>query len=146
MPGGYRWVRYSGARYVVPGMVTVGHDLDGSCLVVGRAHHQGDILPAKAKPEHGIAYVPYGGNEIMKHDFEVLMPVEFRWVPSRHGQVPHGAVEGGRTSTGETLYVGRTIHNGVPCVGKVHPSHGSLYIPYSGREIPFREYEVLVQH
>ncbi|XP_063980313.1 natterin-3-like isoform X2 [Diachasmimorpha longicaudata] len=127
-------------------MVTVGHDLDGSCLVVGRAHHQGDILPAKAKPEHGIAYVPYGGNEIMKHDFEVLMPVEFRWVPSRHGQVPHGAVEGGRTSTGETLYVGRTIHNGVPCVGKVHPSHGSLYIPYSGREIPFREYEVLVQH
>ncbi|XP_044578754.1 natterin-3-like [Cotesia glomerata] len=145
MPG-YKWVRYSGARYWTPGMITIGRDLDGAHLVVGRAHHHGDLLPAKAKPEHGVAYVAHGGAEHIKHDFEILMPAEFHWIPSRHGQVPPGAVEGGRTSNGEVLFVGRAHHNGTPCVGKIHPSHGSLYIPYNGEEIPYKEYEVLVQH
>ena len=52
-------------------MVLVGRDLDGSNLVIGRAKHEGDILPAKVKPEHGVAYVAHGGREHMKHDFEV---------------------------------------------------------------------------
>ncbi|XP_043284383.1 natterin-3-like [Venturia canescens] len=145
MPG-YKWVRYTGARYCTPGMITAGRDHDGSNLVVGRAHHQGDLLPAKAKPEHGVAYVAYGGREHTKHDFEILMPAEFKWVPSRHGQVQPGAVEAGRTSSGELLYVGRCFRNGVPAVGKIQPSHGCLYIPYNGEEISYREYEVLVQH
>ena len=49
----------------------MGRDLDGSNLVIGRAKHEGDILPAKVKPEHGVAYVAHGGREHMKHDFEV---------------------------------------------------------------------------
>lgn len=68
---GYKWVKYTGARYFIPGMIFVGKDLDGMNLVVGRALHQGDMLPAKVKPEHGVAYVSYGGNEHIKHDFEV---------------------------------------------------------------------------
>lgn len=68
---GYKWVRYTGARYFVPGMISVGKDLDGMILVVGRAYHNGDILPAKVKPEHGVAYVAHGGKEHMKHEFEV---------------------------------------------------------------------------
>ncbi|KAK9295884.1 hypothetical protein QLX08_009942 [Tetragonisca angustula] len=143
MPG-YKWVRYTGARYFVPGMIFVGKDLDGMNLVVGRALHQGDMLPAKVKPEHGVAYVSHGGNEHIKHDFEVLMPADFKWVPARHGHVPPHAVEAGRTVDGEMLYIGRAYQNGVPCVGKIHRTHGVLYVPYEGREIPFREYEVLV--
>lgn len=27
---------------------------------------------------------------------------------------------------------------------QVHRTHGVLYVPYEGREIPFRDYEVLV--
>ncbi|KAK0079538.1 hypothetical protein PV326_008671 [Microctonus aethiopoides] len=65
------WVRYTGARYWIPGMITVGRDEDGAQLVVARARHHGDTLPAKGKPEHGVAYVAYGGAEVMKHDFEV---------------------------------------------------------------------------
>lgn len=68
---GYKWVRYTGARHWVPGMITIGRDQDGAQLVVARAHHHGDMLPAKAKPEQGIAYVAHGGAEHMKHDFEV---------------------------------------------------------------------------
>ncbi|XP_078049756.1 uncharacterized protein LOC144476545 isoform X1 [Augochlora pura] len=143
---GYKWVRYTGARYTVPGMISVGSDLDGRNLVVGRAFHHGDMLPAKVKPEHGVAYVCHAGQEHMKHDFEILMPAEFKWVHAANGYVPEGSVEGGRTMNGETLYIGRTYHNGVPCSGKIQRSHGVLYIPYEGKEIPCKNYEVLVQN
>lgn len=52
-------------------LIIVGRDLDGKNLAVGRARHQGDMLPAKVKLEHGIAYVSYGGVEHIKRDFEV---------------------------------------------------------------------------
>ncbi|XP_020289100.1 uncharacterized protein LOC109857327 [Pseudomyrmex gracilis] len=145
MPG-YRWVRWPTPYHERHMLITIGRDMDGMNLVVGRAHHQGDMLPAKVKPDHGVAYVCHGGNEHVKHDFEVLMPAHFTWVQSSHGHVPENAVEGGRTSTGETLYVGRTFHNGAPCVGKIQRSHGVLYVPFDGKEIPHREYEVLVQY
>lgn len=47
------------------------------------------------------------------------MPAHFNWIRSSHGHVPEHAVEAGRTTSGEMLYVGRTFHNGIPCVGKV---------------------------
>lgn len=64
-------MRGTESRCVLPGMITIGRDLDGANLVVGRARHQGDLIPAKVKPEHGVAYVAYGGAEHMKHDYEV---------------------------------------------------------------------------
>ncbi|XP_014480079.1 PREDICTED: natterin-3-like isoform X2 [Dinoponera quadriceps] len=144
MPG-YKWMRWP-VHYADPHtMISVGRDLDGANLVVGRAMHQGDMLPAKVKPEHGVAYVSHGGSEYTKHNFEILMPAHFNWIHSSHGHIPDHAVEAGRTSNGEVLFVGRAYHNGVPCVGKVHRSHGCLYIPYDGREISKRDYEVLVQ-
>ncbi|KYM83378.1 hypothetical protein ALC53_06110 [Atta colombica] len=143
-PPGYKWVRWS--SYADRNMmISIGRDLDGMNLVVGRAMHQSDMLPAKVKPDHGVAYVSHGGAEHMKHDFEVLMPAHFNWIRAGHGHVPEYAVEAGRTANGEMLYVGRTYHNGAPCVGKVQRSHGVLYIPFDGKEIPYREYEVLVQ-
>ncbi|XP_035741904.1 uncharacterized protein LOC118450321 isoform X1 [Vespa mandarinia] len=147
MPG-YKWVHYPHGPercHWQPNMITIGRDLDGMNLVVGRARHNGDVLPAKVKPDHSVAYVCHDGNEHMKHEFEILMPADFKWIPSGHGHVPENAVEAGRTINGEVLYVGRTYHNGIPCVGKVQRSHGVLYIPYDGQEIPFRQYEVLVQ-
>jgi len=50
---------------------------------------------------------------------QVLMPAHFNWIRSGHGHVPEHAVEAGRTTNGEVLYVGRTYHNGISCVGKV---------------------------
>lgn len=48
-----------------------------------------------------------------------MFRTHFDWVSARDGYVPPEAVEGGRASNDEILYVGRTIHCGVPCVGKV---------------------------
>ncbi|XP_076172577.1 uncharacterized protein LOC143149258 [Ptiloglossa arizonensis] len=143
---GYKWVRAMGVRCIVPGMITVGRDLDGMTLVVGRASHHGDTLPAKVKPDHGVAYVCHNGVEHIKHDYEILMPAEFSWIRTGHGHIPPNAVEGGRTIDGEMLYIGRAYQDGIPCVGKVHRSHGVLYVPYEGREVAFRDYEILVQH
>lgn len=49
------------------------------------------------------------------------------------------------TRTGEPLYVGRGHHANSLCVGKIHPSHGCLYIPYGGQEIRLDTYEVLIK-
>ncbi len=64
--------------------------------------------------------------------FKVLCgpPACLSWVDASGGDIPNHAVPGGHEVDGETLYIGRVLHNGSVTVGKVHPSHGSCYIPY----------------
>ncbi|EEC17021.1 conserved hypothetical protein [Ixodes scapularis] len=69
---------------------------------------------------------------------------QFDWVPASDGRLANGAVQGGSCSSGEPLYIGRTFHEGTLTIGKVHPSHGCLYIPYGGEEHRYSDYEVLV--
>lgn len=121
-----------------------GHDSDGAQIYVGRASHEGDLIPCKVIPSKQIAYVSQNGSEISKHNFEVLTGSNVSWIRDRNGSVPPGAFPGGRTKTGETLYIGRVDHNRSKTVGKLHPSHGCVYIPYDGKEMPFKDYEVLV--
>jgi Protein of unknown function (DUF3421) len=75
----------------------------------------------------------------------VLVGTDFSWVYDKNGYVPPGAIIGGRTVLGESLYIGRVTHNNALTVGKVHPSHRCLYIPYAGKEHAYSRYEVLVQ-
>jgi hypothetical protein len=67
------------------------------------------------------------------------------WIPSNSGIHVPNAVVGGRTLQGETLYIGRVHHENSLTPGKIQPSHGCLYIPYAGREIAHRHYEILVE-
>ena len=67
------------------------------------------------------------------------------WCAASNGEVPKDAVNGGWNAlNGEPLYIGRTSKNGSHVVGKVHPSHKCLYIPYGGKEEKYTDYEVLV--
>lgn len=113
-------------------------------IFVGRAYHEGDLLPAKVIPDKGIAYVSFGGQELPVTEFELLKFGNFVWEFATHGTIPDGALEVGRTGDGEPLYMGRAIHEGIQTPGKVQASHGCLYIPYDGQEIKVFEYEVLV--
>lgn len=140
------WQHCSAHAPLPPGAILAGHDTDSSPIYVGRAYHEGDQLPAKVLPGKQIAYVCHNGQEIPKHTFEVLCGGNVSWVPSGFGSVPPTAVFGGRTSSGEALYIGRAHHMGSLTPGKVHPSHQTLYIPYGGSEIPIKSYEVLVEH
>ncbi|XP_014475327.1 PREDICTED: natterin-3-like [Dinoponera quadriceps] len=145
MPG-YRWVSRAGAQSLPDAAVQGGRDSDGTTIYVGRAFHEGDMVPAKVMPDKGVAYICYGGEEHPKYNYEVLCQSDFAWEFASNGQVPGDAVVAGQTSDGESLYIGRVFHNGSQTVGKVQPSHGCLYIPYDGEELSFKDYEVLVSH
>lgn len=122
-----------------------GIDADGSPIYVGRVYHDGDCLIAKVIPSKKFAYACKNGHEISKQYFEFLCNESVRWVSSSNGQIIENALNGGATMDGETLYIGRGIHEGSLTVGKVHPSHGCLYIPFGGREVSLKQYETLVE-
>jgi len=142
------WVPASTFGPLPDGAILAGNDVDGTPIFIGKSYHEGDQLPGKVlrTPHKNVAYVPYNGMEVEKHQFEVLCNGNVSWIPSGHGSVPHNAIVGGHTSSGETLYIGRTRHMGSLTCGKVHPSHGSLYISFGGQEIPHKSYEILTEN
>jgi len=126
--------------------VAGGHDVNGEKIYVGRAHCGGDVIPGKIVPSHHTCYVPFAQKENPVRDYQVLCTThdaELQWLPASGGQVPTGAIEGGRTNSGEKLFIGRTHHQGSHVVGKVHPSHKVIYIPFGGNEVSKPDYEVL---
>lgn len=112
-------------------------------MFVSRAQHEGALIPGKALKSHGVAYIAYGGGEHPKEDYEVLVG-SGTWVTSSGSDIPPNALPGGESEDGEPLFVGRVQHEGTTTVGKVHPSHGSCYIPFAGQELAFTEYEILI--
>lgn len=125
-------------------LVLAGKDVDNSEIYIGRAPHDGDVLVAKVIPNRQYASVAYYGKEHTKVAYDVLTGQGFKWVKEGNGVVPRNAVEGGRTRTGELLYIGRVQHKGSLTPGKIHPGHQCLYIPFGGQELNFKSYEVLV--
>lgn len=98
-------------------MVRGGVDVDGAVIYIGRAFHEGDMLPAKVIPDKNSAFVCYGGEEHFKEDVEVLRAGTFVWEFSSAGNIPEGAVSCGQTADGELLYVGRCLHQGTQTPG-----------------------------
>uniref|UniRef100_A0A4Y0BI90 DUF3421 domain-containing protein n=1 Tax=Anopheles funestus TaxID=62324 RepID=A0A4Y0BI90_ANOFN len=126
-----------------PNMVRAGIDCDGEVIYVGRAFHEGDMVPAKVIPTKNVAFVCHGGEEVLKEDFEVLRYGAFVWEYASNGSVPETAMKIGQTTDGEPLYMGRAIYSGSQTPGKVHPSHGCCYLPFDGAEVSVTDYEVL---
>uniref|UniRef100_A0A336M0U1 CSON007100 protein n=1 Tax=Culicoides sonorensis TaxID=179676 RepID=A0A336M0U1_CULSO len=142
-----QWRSANASTCYQPNTISGGRDADGAEIFVGRAYHEGDLIPAKVIPSKQVAYVPYNGEEIAKYDFEMLCGGHTAWVQSSYGNVPHNAVRGGHTSSGEPLYIGRAHWAGSLTVGKIHPSHQALYIPFGGSEVPIKNnYEVLIEY
>lgn len=127
-----------------PNAVRAGQDSDGTVIYVGRAQHEGDLIPCKVLPTKRAAYVSYSGKEVSVGSYEVLTGSGFSWIGSSNGHTPAGAVLVGNQRNGEPLYMGRANFQGSLTPGKVHKSHGCLYIPYAGAEHSIVQYEVLV--
>lgn len=144
------WV--SGSNYNVKDAIVGGTDTDGSTLYVGRTYHDGDNIPGKLRPAQKRLLITYNGTELIKTTYEFLCGKNVSWIKSSNGDVPANAVMGGESNSGtntnysETLYIGRTQYMGTFTPGKVHPSHGCLYISYDGKEMSFRTYETLVEN
>lgn len=127
-----------------PNAVRAGQDVDGTIIYVGRATHEGDLMPCKVLPSKRAAYVAYNGKEVLVGSYEVLTGNGFTWIGSSNGHTPDGAVLVGNQRNGEPLYMGRANFQGSLTPGKVHRSHGCLYIPFNGAEHRIVQYEVLV--
>ncbi|OXA50535.1 uncharacterized protein LOC110853773 [Folsomia candida] len=145
-PMGIQWIPMSGGA-VPPYATQAGLD-SGRELYVIRAYHQGGMIPGKLHVGHSSAYIAYGGEEVPTPNYEVLVaPVaSLSWVDGQGSFIPPNAVPGGRDPGGETYYIGRVWLNGTITVGKIHPSHGSCYVPYGGKEHPSHTYEILVKN
>lgn len=70
---GSHWVPSNAYSGVPVGAVVAGHDVDGATIYVGRAFHGGDSIPAKVIPSKKVAYIPHGGQEIAKYEYQVRM-------------------------------------------------------------------------
>ncbi|KAH7935294.1 hypothetical protein HPB52_005719 [Rhipicephalus sanguineus] len=138
---------YRLGKHIPHNAVAGGEEKDGKFkLFVARAVHKGDVLPGKVVPSLGTCYVSFDGIEEKYSDYQVLVSDgnTLEWLPGTAGAVPTGAIQGGTTSKGEPLYIGRCRHDGDLVVGKVHPSLQRIYIPYYGKEYYYEDYEVLV--
>lgn len=95
-------------------------------------------------PSHGVCYIPWGGAENPKSEYEVLCDAIGMWVPCSGGDIPGPALQAGSTEDGEPLFIGRANHEGTQTIGKVQASHGVCYIPYGGQEIAYNDFEVFI--
>uniref|UniRef100_A0A336M986 CSON013921 protein n=1 Tax=Culicoides sonorensis TaxID=179676 RepID=A0A336M986_CULSO len=142
------WFTYDANEPLPENPVRGGKYTDGSILYAGRSYYAGDLLPAMIFINHlnfgTVARVSHNGREItQEHGFEILLPDGlYVWRSESNGGIPFRAIEIGHTVDREVLYLGRGRHQGAVIVGKVHPSHNCLYIPFGGREIALRQYEV----
>ncbi|XP_043254889.1 uncharacterized protein LOC122398776 isoform X5 [Colletes gigas] len=128
---------------VPPNAIEGGRDEEP--LFVGRARHEGALLPGKVKPSHSVCYVAWGGQEHGKSEYEVLCSANPpTWVPTSGNNIPPNAIPAGESEDGETLYVGRVHHEDTLTIGKVQPSHSVCYIPFAGSEVGFPEYEIMI--
>ncbi len=161
----WSWTRASDGRFP-EGTLSGGTSPSGEVTYVARANHRQQLVPGKLVTSEQCCLVCWGSAEHRYRNYETLVvedPAEFEWVLASQGQLPNGAVPGytGR----ETIGIGRTVtstdvSNGRTCtdfpipiprsavrstqlLGKIHPSHRCLYVPYQGLEFIYRAYEAL---
>lgn len=61
-----------GNGQIADGAVEGGVDIEtGEMLYIARAEHEGALIPGKCVPSHGVTYVPWGGGEHGKAEYEV---------------------------------------------------------------------------
>lgn len=139
--GAANWVPVNGGA-IPPNAIEGG--IDGEPIYVGRATHEGALIPGKVVPAHGVCYIAWGGAEIPKTEYDVLCDAAGLWVACSGADIPGQALQGGTSEDGEPLFIGRATHEGTITVGKVQQSHGVCYIPYGGQEVAFNDYEIFI--
>ncbi|PXF45300.1 hypothetical protein BWQ96_04941 [Gracilariopsis chorda] len=119
-----------------------GKTKSGEPEFVGRAEHEGIMVPGKMIKSHGGVLFPYGGKEVGATTYEVLV-YPFAWKEASRGDVPEGAIQGGEEKNGNKVYVARAEIGGELTPGKMVKEAGGAFIPWGGEENSFFTYEVL---
>ncbi|KAH8369593.1 hypothetical protein KR093_000235, partial [Drosophila rubida] len=135
------------ATIELDGAVQSGTTVDGIDTYVARGYYQEDLLPGGFVPQNRVVLASHACSAHRLRtevDLLVLTDCEYKWQSAEDGRVPKNALVAGYSELGEVLYTGRGVYQGHTILGKVHPSHHVLYMPYNEEEVNARTYEVLV--
>lgn len=130
---------------IPPGAEPTGYEPGGflySCrgVVPGSGTH-----PGKVRPGFTGCYVPISGRESSIRTYEVFTGTA-TWAVARDGTIPEGAIEAGRTPSGQILYVCRAAAApGQLQPGKTGAGLRGCNVGVGGVEQTLGMYEVLVR-
>ena len=160
-PRGYEWVSAKNG-HIPDNSVEGGIGNNGKPVYVCRGKHskngRANLIPGKASERMRGCNVPFGGKEIRKASYEVLVKVsdcaaDLSWVDASDGNHPENAVAGGysctcdRSTGGDVGYIGRTEHDehGAISSGKIQACNKKFYYSWGGKEYGMKHnYQALV--
>ena len=125
----------------IPETAIVGGSEKGEPFFVCRAASLAGLHPGKVKRSSLGCSIVTQGNEAVVDRFEVLVS---RWIQANGGSVPVAAMPSGRENSG-SQYVCRTRSRNTVQVGKVSEQLNGCHVGMDGREVIFKDYEVLGQ-
>lgn len=124
----------------LPSNAVIGGHHKGQPFYICRAPFSNSVQPGKIV--HGQCHITFGGNEIIAHNFQVLVSnYQMNWVPAGHG-IPVNAIQAG-DDHGVPLFVCKANFEHSVHPGKV--VRNSCVISKNGREIALNPYKILIQ-
>ena len=148
------WKEWSPDRRIPTNAVKAGEQRPGDVLYIGKNALD---RPGKLEPffQHNCLYVSSNGREHRYQSCHVLCEYvappltytalpRYEWVPAQGGVIPTGAVTGGLTPSGSTIYVSRAQHARDQLVpGQLVDGETSTRICWGCAEHTYEDYEVL---
>ena len=147
------WKEWSPNRRIPTNAVKAGEQCSGDVLYIGK---NAQNRPGKLEPffQHNCLYVSSDGREHRYQSCHVLCeyvapPLTYtalpphEWVPAQGGVIPTGALAGGLTPSGSTIYVSRARYYNQLVPGQLVDGETSARICSGSLEHPYENYEVL---
>lgn len=120
------------------GAVDGGYDDKKEKLYVARGLYKDILLAGYLHPKDGVAYVCLDGNVGKLSAYEVLCNTNLKWVDS---SVEDDIV--GWDTEESTIACARAKHKDSLLPGMFHVDNGYTYAVYQGKELAFKNYELL---
>lgn len=115
----------------------------GDRVYVGRVPlSDGIVIPCKVV--QSVAYLTVAGQVQSRQYFEYLCWKNYEWTKMKDNVIPSGAIVGGCTRSGETLYIGRATWRGILVPGAVMSREKRLFLAVGDAVISMTDFEVLV--
>ncbi|KAJ3105488.1 hypothetical protein HDU96_008571 [Phlyctochytrium bullatum] len=149
------WIKLCPGDPLPSNAQSAGVDLDGKPLYIARAKVGAGIHVGKALSNPRVAFIPFDGNEVtIRYEHEILGDIsKFKWVAAKDGEIPPNALAAGFEEDGDELYIARgELSKGgfvgfgakkSVVLGKISRDMGGANLPFDGKEVKVKSYEVL---